>query len=101
MENKGRVRKAKRPKEGQEGKRVRAAQNMRLKCNVLERQRARESRASHAVRGELHWQNVARIKTRRRQQTLVLYRLSFDLLLFTHPTARGERCLYNSPFETQ
>lgn len=33
--------------------RVRAAQNMRLKCNVLERKREkkRESRASHAVRG--------------------------------------------------
>lgn len=28
----------------------REAQNMRLKCNVLERQRERESRASHAVR---------------------------------------------------
>lgn len=31
-------------------KREREAQNMRLKCNVLERQRERESRASHAVR---------------------------------------------------
>lgn len=34
----------------QRGESERAAQNMRLKCNVLERQRERESRASHAVR---------------------------------------------------
>lgn len=89
-------------KGGKEGERERAAQNMRLKCNVLERERERENPGQvMQLEGTAHWQNVERIKKRRRLQTLFLYRLPFDLLLFTHPTAGEEHCLYNSPFETQ
>lgn len=89
-------------KGGKREKRERAAQNMRLKCNVLERERERENPGQvMQLEGTAHWQNVERIKKRRRLQTLFLYRLPFDLLLFTHPTAREECCLYNSPFEIQ
>lgn len=37
-------------KGGSQRGRGRAAQNTRLKCNVLERERERESRACHAVK---------------------------------------------------
>lgn len=58
---------AKRPKRGaREKKRERAAQNMRLKCNVLERERERENPGQvMQLEGTAHWQNVARIKKRR------------------------------------
>lgn len=97
-------RKNKRQRDQKGGKREkeRAAENMRLKCNVLERQRERANPGQvMQLEGTAHWQNVARIKKRRRQQTLFLYRLPFDLLLFTHPTVGEERCLYNSSFQTQ
>lgn len=77
---------------------------MRLKCNVLERRRRRErEKPGHVMQlgGTAHWQNVERIKKRRRLQTLFLYRLACDLLAFTHLTAGEEPCLYKSSFETQ
>lgn len=89
---------AKKPNGGQEKNR----ENMRLKCNVLERERERENPGQvMQLEGTAHWQNVERIKKRRRQQTLFLYRLPCALLLFTHPTAGEERFLCNSSFETQ
>lgn len=54
-----------------ETERERAAENMRLKCNVLERQRESANPGQvMQLGGTAHWQNVARIKKRRRQQTL-------------------------------
>lgn len=56
---------------------------MRLKCNVLERQRERANPGQvMQLEGTAHWQNVARIK-KRSHQTLFLHRLPFDPLLFT------------------
>lgn len=74
---------------------------MRLKCNVLERRREGEKgreKPGHVMQleGTAHWQNVERIKKRRRLQTLFLYRLACDLLLFAHLTAGEEHCLYKS-----
>lgn len=54
----------------------RAAENMRLKCNVLGRERANPGQVMQ-LEGTAHWQSVARIKKRRKQQTLFLYRLPF------------------------
>ena len=87
--NKGK--KANRPKGGREKR-----ENMRLKCNVLERERDIESRASHAVRRNC---TLAECGENKEEEKAADYRLPFDLLLFTHPTAQEEPCLYNSPFE--
>lgn len=51
------------------GKGERAAQNMRLKCNVLQRKRENPGQVMQ-LEGTALWQNVLRIKRRRRQQTL-------------------------------
>lgn len=80
------------------GGRGREAENMRLKCNVLERRRRRgreREKPGHVMQlgGTAHWQNVERIKKRRRLQTLFLYRLACDLLVFTHLTAGEEPLL--------
>lgn len=48
------------------------------------------------LEGTAHWQNVERIKKRRRLQTLFLYRLACDLRLFAHLTAGEEHSLYKS-----
>lgn len=42
------------------GERERAAENMRLKCNVLERRRREREKPGHVMQlgGTAHWQNV-------------------------------------------